>query len=258
MKKITESSEHFRVLTYNIHKGFSAGNFRFVLHQIREAIETEDVDLVFLQEIQGEHERKKNRINEWPSLPQFEFLADKMWPHYAYGKNAVYYSGHHGNAILSKYPIIHWENINVSSSKRASRSLLHAVINVPHSKKYFHVFCIHLALRASERRRQLRVLSHRIKTQVPAECPLIIAGDFNDWLGQADKSINKQLGLSEVFETLTGERAKTFPVWWPVLPVDRIYFRNLNAENCDCLNSKTWRKLSDHAALHAGFSLLKP
>ena len=247
----------FKVLTYNIHKGFSTGNFRFVLHQIREAIETADVDLVFLQEIQGEHRKKKLRINDWPSLSQFEFLADKMWPHYAYGKNAVYFSGHHGNAILSKYPIVHWENINVSSSKRASRSLLHAVINVPGSKEYLHVFCIHLDLRAYERRRQLQVLSRRVESHVPAECPLIIAGDFNDWLGQAEKSISQRLGLSEVFKTMTGSRAKTFPIWWPVLPVDRIYYRKLKPESCGILDSKMWRKLSDHAALHAEFSLPK-
>jgi endonuclease/exonuclease/phosphatase family metal-dependent hydrolase len=244
-----------KVLTYNIHKGFSTGNFRFVLHQIRTALETADVDLVFLQEIQGEHRIKKQHVDGWPALSQLEFLADKLWPHYAYGKNAVYYSGHHGNAILSKYPIVHWENINVSSSRRASRSLLHAVINVPGSKEYVHAFCIHLALRAAERRRQLQVLSRRVESHVPAEAPLIIAGDFNDWMGQAEKSISKRLGLMDVFATLTGERAKTFPVWWPVLPVDRIYFRKLQPETCGCLDSATWRKLSDHAALNAVFSL---
>lgn len=244
-----------KVLTYNIHKGFSTGNFRFVLHQIREAIEISDVDLVFLQEIQGEHRFKQYRVNDWPSLSQFEFLADKLWPHFAYGKNAIYYSGHHGNAILSKYPIVHWENINVSSSKRASRSLLHAVINLPESSEYLHVFCIHLALRAPERRRQLQLLSHRIESHVPAESPLIIAGDFNDWLGQAEKTLSHRLGVTDIFTALTGKRAKTFPVWWPVLPVDRIYYRKLEPKVCGCLANNDWRWLSDHAALHAEFCL---
>ncbi len=243
----------FKVLTYNIHKGFSTGNFKFVLHQIREAIETANVDLVLLQEIQGEHHLKKRRVSDWPSLSQFEFLADKMWPHYAYGKNAVYLSGHHGNAILSKYPILHWENINVSASKRASRSLLHAVIKLPGSGPYLHAFCIHLALRAPERRRQLRLLSSRIESHVPEECPLIVAGDFNDWLGQAEKNISHRLGLEEVFKRLTGKRAKTFPVWWPVLPVDRVYYRGLEPLSCSILDSRTWRRLSDHAALCAEF-----
>lgn len=250
------TSRTLKILTYNIHKGFSAGNFRFVLHQIREAIETSDVDMVFLQEIQGEHKAKNRRVSDWPTQSQFEFLADKMWPHYAYGKNAVYYSGHHGNAVLSKYPIVQWENINVSNHRRASRSLLHAVINVPDCEEYLHTFCIHLGLRAPERRRQLQVLSHRIESHVPEQCPLIIAGDFNDWLGQAEKSLSNRLGLSEVFKTMTGEHAKTFPVWWPVLPVDRVYFRNLKPVSCSVNDSAVWRKLSDHAALDAEFSFL--
>ncbi len=37
---------------------------------------------------------------------QFAFLADEIWPHFAYGKNAIYSAGHHGNAILSKHPIL--------------------------------------------------------------------------------------------------------------------------------------------------------
>lgn len=242
-----------KVLTYNIHKGFSAGNFRFVLHQIREAIEKADVDLVFLQEIQGEHCHREAKMNDWPRAPQFEFLADKLWPHFAYGKNAVYSSGHHGNAILSKYPILHWENINVSTSRRASRSLLHAVIKMPNDIEHMHVFCIHLALSANARRRQLRRLSQRIDSHVPDTAPLIIAGDFNDWLGQAEKSLHQRIGLQDVYKQLTGQRARTFPVWYPVLPVDRIYYRNLLPQSCGRYADKEWRALSDHAALHAEF-----
>src|SRR5690348_17238860 len=100
-----------KVLTYNIHKGFSTTRLRFVLHDIKTAINTLNPDLIFLQEIQGEHIKRATRIKKWPELTQFEFLAEAFWPHHAYGKNAIYKSGHHGNAILSKYPVIAWENI---------------------------------------------------------------------------------------------------------------------------------------------------
>lgn len=248
-------STPLKVLTYNIHKGFSTGNTRFVLHQIRDAIERVDVDLVFLQEIQGEHTQHANRVSDWPRSPQFEFLADKLWPHYAYGKNAVYTSGHHGNAILSKYPILHWENINVSNSRLASRSLLHAVIKRPADEPHLHVFCIHLALGANARRRQLRQLVQRIQSHVPEHAPLVVAGDFNDWLGQAEHSMHKRLGLRDVFLEMTGERVKSFPVWYPVLPVDRIYFRNLQPRFCTRYADREWRHMSDHAALHADFEV---
>ncbi|MGH8605617.1 MAG: endonuclease/exonuclease/phosphatase family protein, partial [Gammaproteobacteria bacterium] len=35
------------VLTYNMHKGFAAGNRRFFLPQLRDALEEADVDLIF-------------------------------------------------------------------------------------------------------------------------------------------------------------------------------------------------------------------
>ena len=112
-----------KILTYNIHKGFNASNRRFVLHEMKDALREINADIVFLQEIQGEHRHKQNRISDWPDTSQFEFLADQVWQHHAYGKNAIYKSGHHGNAILSKYPFVEWENINVSLMKNASRSL---------------------------------------------------------------------------------------------------------------------------------------
>ena len=92
------------LITYNIHKGFGLGKLRFLLPQMREAITALNPDFVFLQEVQGAHSRRQKRIESWPDTPQFEYLAENMWPHYVYAKNAVYQSGHHGNAILSKYP----------------------------------------------------------------------------------------------------------------------------------------------------------
>jgi endonuclease/exonuclease/phosphatase family metal-dependent hydrolase len=52
----------------------------------------------------------------------------------------------------------------------------------------------------------------------------------------------------ELFSELTGRHARTFPVWLPVLSMDRIYARGLTAQACACLASGPWRTLSDHAA----------
>src|SRR4051812_7468381 len=93
-----------RVISYNIHKGFSSGNLKFILKKMREALRFVQPDLIFLQEVLGHHEVHSRRIKDWPDQSQFEFLAHELWPHFAYGRNAVYTNGHHGNAILSKYP----------------------------------------------------------------------------------------------------------------------------------------------------------
>lgn len=85
---------------------------------------------------------------------------------------------------------------------------------------------------------------------------MIIAGDFNDWRGSAEKHLHRDLGLKELFVSLTGKHARTFPVWAPVLPVDRIYYRGLSANSCECLSTGHWRDLSDHAALFGEFTPL--
>ena len=277
------SEKGLRVLTYNIHKGFNAGNRRFVLHQIREALVAADADLMFLQEMQGEHHRHQQRIVDWPLLSHLEFLAENNWPFHAYGKNAIYNAGHHGNAILSKHPFERWENINVSPFPWASRSLLHGVIRLPRMaattapdrRRHFrseasvgnrfdrppentqelHIVCIHFGLIGKERRLQISKLSDHIDNHVPYDAPLIIAGDFNDWLGQADRLFHERLGLQEVFHVTHGRYARSFPSWLPFLPMDRIYYRGLTPVSCERLAHAPWHALSDHAPLTASFSL---
>ena len=249
------SHNQLRVLTYNIHKGFNINNRRFVLHQIRDALIDTDADLMFLQEMQGEHSKHQKNVHDWPDHSQSEFLASGGWPHYVYGKNATYSAGHHGNAILSKYPLEFWENINVSPFPWASRSLLHAVIRMPAIEKCVHVVCIHFGLMGAERRRQAEILCKRIDSHVPHDAPLIVAGDFNDWMGLIERRFHDHLQLKEVFHTTHGKHARTFPAWMPVLPMDRIYYRGLDPVVCNRLGHTPWRSLSDHAPLSATFQL---
>src|SRR5688572_22066723 len=87
--------ESLRVATYNIHKGLSFFKRRMVIHELRDRLRALDVDLVFLQEVLGTHERYAERHDNWPAAPQYEFLADTVWQQFAYGQNAVYDAGHH-------------------------------------------------------------------------------------------------------------------------------------------------------------------
>ena len=94
----------FSVATYNIHKGFSHLTRRMVIHELKEKLHGLSADMLFLQEVQGVHDRHAGRYHDWPGKPQHEFIADTMWHEVAYGSNAVYRHGHHGNALLSRYP----------------------------------------------------------------------------------------------------------------------------------------------------------
>jgi endonuclease/exonuclease/phosphatase family metal-dependent hydrolase len=250
-------SQELHVLTYNIHKGYCTGNRRFVLESMRERIAETGADIVFLQEIHGtaiKSEAKRKRFS-YPDQPHFEYLADEAWPHYAYGRNAIYRKGDHGNAILSMYPFASFENIDISIFPRSSRSILHGVIELPQKNTRLHTLCVHLGLLEQERREQLQALTDRINNHVPRDEPMIIAGDFNDWRRRAENHLHADLGLKELFVQMNGRHALTFPVWRPMLPVDRIYYRGLKPVACQRLSAGPWRDLSDHAALFGVFKL---
>lgn len=240
-----------RVASYNIHKGLSFFNRRVVLHDLRDNLLGLNADLVFLQEVQGHHAHRAHRFEHWPSKPQHEFLAGGNWAEFAYGKNAVYEHGHHGNAILSHYPILNWENVDISAHAFESRGLLHCEVDVPGLGQPLHALCLHLALNESGRRKQIHQLSERIRRMVPDAAPLIIAGDFNDWRQRTGQYLAEELGLKEVFETAHGRPARSFPAALPLFTLDRIYVRGFEVASAQVLHGHRWRRLSDHAALTA-------
>jgi endonuclease/exonuclease/phosphatase family metal-dependent hydrolase len=244
-----------RVLSYNIHKGFNSTNLKFILSKLKESIESVHADIVLLQEVVGHNEKHRTKIQEWPTGSQFEYLADRLWPHFAYGKNAVYTHGHHGNAILSKYPILMWENVDVSTNRLERRGLLHIAVDLPESKIPLHVICLHLGLFESGRMVQIRQLCDRIKSMVPAASPLIVGGDFNDWTERASSILLDELQLQEIFVQLTGKHAKTFPSWLPSLKLDRIYHRLLEPVGAHAFSQGVWNELSDHVALMGEYKM---
>lgn len=250
---MAEMDSGFRVLSYNIHKGFSLDR-RFVLNAIKQAIRSSGADLVFLQEVIGENTKHRKKVSDWPMQSQLEFLADSIFPHFAYGKNAVYTEGHHGNAIISCRPVTMYENIDVSNNRLERRGLLHAVIE---SKRPgapdLHTICLHLDLFERGRIAQIEKLVKRIHAHVPDGSPLIIAGDFNDWRENASPILEQELGVREVFTTLHGKHALSFPAWFPFLPLDRIYVRGLTPIQAKVFVEKPWDRLSDHGALFAEF-----
>ena len=243
----------FKLLTYNIHKGFSTGNRTFVLKQIKESIRQVHADLVCIQEAVGDHRRFSESVKDWPSLSQFEYLAEDTWSHVAYGKNKVHAHGHHGNAILSKHPISFWENEDISFGTLERRGMLHTIIEHPHGKTPLHVFSVHLGLFENDRTKQLMSLSRRIKKLIPPEDALVIAGDFNDWKQTASAILTNEIGTKEAFFDLKGHPAYTFPSWFPVLSLDRIYYRNLRCNHASVLKGGIWSKLSDHLPLLGEF-----
>ena len=244
-----------KVLTVNIHKGFTFFNRKFILPELREAVRSVGADVVFLQEVTGTHTAHADKFDNYPDAPHYEFLADSIWPEFAYGRNAVYDKGDHGNAIMSKFPIVRFENHDVSISGPERRGLLHCELQVPECKVNVHAICVHLSLTEAHRTKQMDMLCALVSRQVPLHAPLIVAGDFNDWRHRADAQLAKGAALHEVFVQANGRPARTFPARLPLLRLDRIYVRNAVGHAPVVLPNKPWSQLSDHAPLAAEIEL---
>jgi endonuclease/exonuclease/phosphatase family metal-dependent hydrolase len=63
------------------------------------------------------------------------------------------------------------------------------------------------------------------------------------------------VGLREAFVERDGKAARTFPARWPLLRLDRVYVRNMRANNPAVLSNRPWSHLSDHAALTVDLAL---
>jgi endonuclease/exonuclease/phosphatase family metal-dependent hydrolase len=281
-----------RVATYNIHKGVLREFFGLKriprIHELRARLHELDADLVFLQEVQGKHDRHERRFEHWPEEPQDQFLAKspalKQTFESAYGKNATYLHGHHGNALLSRYPIVRNEHRDISDHVLEKRGLLHCVVRV--GELDVHCFVVHFGLFARSRARQAQAMIEWIAREVPADAPLIVAGDFNDWREQLSDELCEALGVAEVFDVARPPKrrvaqrmayfihdklnevgvqvekssfrlprmvrtARTFPALVPWLRMDRIYQRGFRVQHAEVLRGTAWARLSDHSPLIA-------
>lgn len=237
-----------KVLTINTHMGFNAFNKRFILPELRDAVRATAADIVFLQEVMGSHALHSLKVENWPATPHYEFLADTMWNDFAYGRNAVYPDGHHGNALLSRFPITEYDNRDISVEGTEKRGLLYCKITIPDQEITLHTVCVHLGLRDAHRSAQLHMLCELVNELPPGE-PVVVAGDFNDWQQKANRILAQGAGMEEVFSQQTGRPARTFPARLPLLRLDRIYVKNAGISHPQTIPLRPWSHLSDHAPL---------
>ena len=181
---------------------------------------------------------------------QFEFIADSVWPHYSYAKNAVFDHGHHGNLVLSQYPIQAWEQVNISTNFIEQRGLLFCKIQLPEKDKSVYVICVHLDLLNRGRHKQYEMIRQYIQSlNIPDDAPFILAGDFNDWNKQASRVIEEKMNMTEVHKQQHGIYAKTFPAGMPLLSLDRIYVKNMQLVHSYTLPKVEGNHFSDHLPL---------
>ena len=238
-----------RVATYNIHKGVQwvGPRRRLEIHNLGHAVEQLDADVVCLQEVRKLHRGEAKYFSHWPELPQADFLAPEGYEA-IYRTNAVTRHGEHGNAMLSRWPVIGHQHEDMSDHRFEQRGLLHSELMVHDTP--VHVVVCHLGLIRASRERQVAQLKRFVQREVPASAPLLIAGDFNDWGDMVQREL-ASIGL----HSFKGARQSTFPSRLPLVQLDYVFARGLEPLGAQVPRGRIWWRMSDHLPLIAEFGL---
>lgn len=236
-----------RVATYNTHKCRGLDG-RIRPERIVEVLREIDADIVALQEVCCREGRRR-------SDDQARYIAEELGLHAMLGENRRYRGGPYGNLLLSRLPIDHARNHDLSVDGRERRGCLRTDIRLS-DNSILHLFNVHLGTGLFERRIQARELSRRqVFTDPSLSGSKIILGDFNEWTRGLPSKF-----LSDHFESANSRmrtrRTRTFPGILPIFPLDYIYFdRGMRLRDVAIHRSRMALVASDHLPLVAEFNL---
>lgn len=246
---IRHAHEHpvLRVATWNIHKGVQGVGpaRRLEIHNIGHAVEQLDADLVCLQEVRFVNHREARRFARWPEQPQADFLAPEGYQP-VYRTNAITRHGEHGNALLSRWPVLSHQHEDISDHRFEQRGLLHTEVQI--AGRTVHALVVHLGLIPGSRERQVDRLKAYVTREIPPGDPVIVAGDFNDW-GSRLSQLLARAGLRE----WDSRRTPTYPSRLPLAQLDHVYARGLRPVSSMVPRGRIWHQMSDHLPLVAEF-----
>jgi len=245
---MNSDSNIIRVATYNIHKGVQGMGpvRRLEIHNLALAVEALDADVVCLQEVRQHNRREAKYFALWPDQGQADFLAPPGYEA-VYRTNAVTRDGEHGNALLSRWPVLSHQHEDISDHRLEQRGLLHVTLDI--NGQVVHVVVVHLGLVKASRARQVAQLQRFIEREIPSKAALLVAGDFNDWGSRV------QDALARVDLHAWGVRQATFPSRLPLAQLDYVFARGLKPLSLTVPRGRVWWRMSDHLPLIAEFTL---
>ena len=237
-----------RIATYNIHKGVQGlgPTRRLEIHNLALAVESLDADVVCLQEVRQHNTREAKRFAHWPDQTQADFLTPQGYQA-VYRTNAITRHGEHGNALLSRWPVLAHQHEDISDHRLEQRGLLHVTLEV--HGQVVHVLVVHLGLVKASRVRQVDQLQQFIRREIAPDAPLLVAGDFNDW----GNRVRETLARAGLFAW--GVPHATFPSRLPLTQLDYVFARGLKPLGLTVPRGRIWWRMSDHLPLIAEFAL---
>lgn len=235
--------------SYNIHSGIGTDG-QFNLQRTAEVLRETAADLIALQEV-GDFR------GATPHQRHAEVLAEALGMKLAFGPNVIRAGRRYGNAILSRLPIARSRNYDLSIHAREPRGALRCDVEVE-GGKHLHLFCIHLGLTVSERRKQeALLLSADILRDALRDEPVIVCGDFNYWRSGPTPSLVR--GAIEDAAQRLRNLGRTYPSRFPLFRLDRIYVdAGVEPAALQPHRSELSLKASDHLPLVMRFRTKHP
>jgi len=199
-----------RVATYNIHRCRGLDG-RTRPQRIAAVLRTIDADVVALQEVVGAGPHGGGHAEELGAMLGMGWV---MSP-------ARELRGHQfGNAVLSRFPIMHHSEHDLSWKTCEPRRMQRVDV-VVHGCT-LHLYNVHLGTAILERRHQALRLASMVSDRHIAG-PKLVLGDFNEWMrGLATKMLSERLNSVDLRNHL--RRRRTYPGLFPILHLDHIYY----------------------------------
>jgi endonuclease/exonuclease/phosphatase family metal-dependent hydrolase len=237
-----------RVVTYNVHKCVGLDR-RTRPARIAAVLRELDADVIALQEVVSVETPASREAH------QARFIAEELGYEFRIGENRKHKGGAYGNVVLTRLPVAHCHNYDITWRWQERRGALRVDVKVDDSR-VVHVFNVHLGTAYIERRHQGRKLvSEAVLRDPQLSGPRVVLGDFNEWThGLASRLLSEELQSADVREHLRTRR--TYPGPLPLVHLDHIYHDPaLALERLALHRSRLALVASDHLPLAADFRL---
>ncbi|MCG2578753.1 endonuclease/exonuclease/phosphatase family protein [Dechloromonas sp. XY25] len=197
-----------RIASYNIHR-CAGTDGRTDAARVAGIIDEIGCDTIGLQEVASDQDGRHDSV-------QLDYLAERTHMQAIPGHTIVNHTGHFGNALLTRRPVLAVRQHDLSVPQREPRGAIEADLDI--DGLVVRVFVTHLGLRPGERRYQVRKMLDLLH-DVPPERPVIVLGDINEWLpiGRPLRWLHGLLGQAPA--------ERSFPARWPIFALDRVWVR---------------------------------
>lgn len=218
----------FQIATYNVHRWAGVrGGKQYVPDRVGVVLDEIGADVIALQEV----------LRPFDRPDPLRSIARSLGMHLAFVVTRMHKRGELGNAVLSRWPLVGAEAIDLTFSRLERRAAL--AVRLADDATALRIVSTHLAIVDRTRTRQVHALLDHPHFDGG---PTILLGDMNAW-----RRNPASRGLDAYAERHHNAR---WPASWPsprpILALDRVYSSGVRITGLHAHETAASRQASDH------------